>query len=58
MRLLVRAGSVTLVEQHVGSEPGEITVRYVVPFFLRWLPVGVVVKVNVGNQQMAISVVT
>jgi hypothetical protein len=58
MMLTIRAGSVTLVEQHVGSEPGEISVRYVVPFFLRWLPVGVVVKVNAGNQQMAISATT
>lgn len=57
MKLLVRAGSVTVVET-IGSEPGEVQVRFVVPFYVRWLAVGVIVMVNVGERVSTTSVTT
>jgi hypothetical protein len=57
MMLTVRAGSVTLVE-HIGSEPGEVAVHYIVPIWLRWLPVGVIVKINTTNHRAVLSVTT
>jgi hypothetical protein len=58
MMLTVRAGRTTLVQQHICNGPGEVSVRFILPVFLRWLPVGVIVRIETPEHQAAISVQT
>lgn len=57
MRLIIRAGSVTMLEQSVGGEAGEISVRFFVPLLLRWLPVSVDVRITVDRRGTETAVI-
>jgi hypothetical protein len=56
VRLLVRAGRATLVEQSIPDDTTELHVRFVVPLWLRWAGIGVIVKTTGGTSPIVVSV--